>query len=109
MTAQELFEIVKDVPKDAWPNDLPWEDMKAETALQSATPWYGLASRITVDRATMLFESSMLRWLAVHGDPLIRSLNEVVGYQHDDVPEWIGTGPTFVHALADACKKVQNI
>ena len=58
MNAQALFEIVKDWPREVWPNDIDIEEGRGGW-------WYDTdsTSEISDDHAVMLFESAGLRWL----------------------------------------------
>ncbi len=60
MTARELYEIVKDVPREAWPTHLQMSDRLSERGLWTIQDdeWY-----ITNNHAENAFVGSMTAWL----------------------------------------------
>jgi hypothetical protein len=108
MTAHELHELVKDVPKEAWP-DVRYRAGTANTNFHAK--WIHGDGRIGDDSATMFFEASMVRWLCRWG--IDHSL--VIDPEYLDNPGWavldgtntpLGNGVTLIAALAAACKAV---
>lgn len=119
MNAAELSEIVKDVPREAWPDALRLEPHVWH--VQSAEP--GVWVSLSAQNAALLFEASMMRWLTTHTDGETngevtvycnddRSRNWVLlfrdgcGPPHKDFVKRIEDKPSLVEALADACKAV---
>lgn len=60
MTAQELFEVVKDVPREAWPQIFHKLHFDGDS-------WSLDDTRIDVSEAALMFEASMVRWLISNG------------------------------------------
>lgn len=114
MNASELYAIVKDVPKEAWP-DISWcNGAWFETDRDGLIHRHSLS--LEVETSVLMFEASMMRWLC-------RTLMAKKGMPHvlvvapeDDDDRWrvfrsdrthcIGVENTFVEALAAACKAV---
>lgn len=118
MTPSELYEVVKDVPRIAWPlsDNREWRLVyREEEGLRPAAFWWraeggkfdGTWSNSEMNPA-LLFEASMTRWLeneydvhtsiATHTDGLFRI--------YTGIGVCSGKGPTKLHALAAACKAV---
>lgn len=109
MTAARLYEIVKDVPKDAWPK--VWYD-------EYDRLWHEHWNDCTIlpDLAKAAFVGAMVAWLIKEGSPSSFTLLDMGDFQrvheyHD------GTGyeimnnydkPTLIEALAAACKATKG-
>lgn len=97
MTAAELYEIVKDVPREAWPKDLGWHGLGRWT--NGDSEWY-----ITEAHAELAFIGSMTAWLA-------ERLDVVETVRRFDSSFMVRTSRTttvqtsLVAALAAACKE----
>ncbi len=105
MTASDLYEIVKDVPREAWP-ELEWEDGWFVDTEQT--------SAILTSVAESAFVGSMTAWLPLgwvvgkcegHDCPDGRDATHMV-YNVNEEGEYVGT--SLVAALAAACKEVGN-
>lgn len=103
MTAQELYDIVKDVPREAWPS-------MAEPVNGA---WYmdkhPDADTCPMENVVLMFEASMMRWLAKRGTFCIDHMEGerppvVTSYADGSARTWKGS--TIVEALAAACKAV---
>jgi hypothetical protein len=113
MDAAKLYEVVEDVPRDAWP-DVVYRPGESKNNFYGR--WIIADGRISPESAELLFIGSMVKWLGIvltnpesrtwtsmthlsygeHGCTLIMS-----GFKH---PEIIKTDrPTLVEALAAAC------
>jgi hypothetical protein len=108
MTATDLYEIVRDVPREAWP-ELEWEDGWFVDTEQT--------SAILTSVAETAFVGSMLSRLSRKHDGSKRTVivsGNLVGWPENDrelssgVWTWYGTGTSLVAALAAACKEVGN-
>lgn len=110
MDAAELYGIVKDVPKEAWPPHLHYGNTGhncyhiGKQAWMDTIPETG-GSRILIDaHATLMFEASMARWLDDRGQEWSCSKDD------DGYRVYIGAssiryyGTTKVASLASACK-----
>lgn len=106
MTATELYELVKDVPREAWPDEIEWDTHLIVFGCPHYPDW-----RLLENHAVLLFEASMSRWLE-------EKTGGIQLYWKDDgkkrrhrvqdlwvVPNVKGEGPTRLHALAAACKE----
>jgi len=108
MNAKELFEIVKDVPREWWPEDTGYDS--------DAQVWINTDDQYPIHHPELCFEASMMRWLC-------RKLMASKGMPHVSVvaPEdgedrWrifkstrthcIAVENTLVEVLAAACKAV---
>ncbi len=103
MTASELYEIVKDVPRVAWP-DLEWVDMRWVDGHTEAYTRPELAEQA--------FVGSMTAWLVERGQYPTSSkvgagddLRYITLTFADESKKGVGT--SLVAALAAACKEVQ--
>lgn len=65
MTAEELYEIVKDWPENAYPFDTQYGTRQGRPS--STGVWYVDGTEIGSEHVAMLFESSGLRWLLNNG------------------------------------------
>ena len=103
MTAKELYEIVKDVPREAWPEEIVWD-----TGLEVWVDTWG-ATYPPVKRIALLFEASMTRWLMLYGK-VTYTEGATVDFEPFYTVEFQGwnveTRGTLVEALAAACKAV---
>ena len=105
MTAAELFDVVKDVTREAWGN-LDWycgEFVRKHT--------YDV---VESDVAEHAFVGSITAWLGTKKDGSKRTVlisGNLVGWPDNDrelasgVWTWYGTGMSIVAALAAACKE----
>lgn len=104
MTAAELYSVVKDVPREAWPEHVTFAD-----GLWFVTDDPMGRMSICNAHAELLFVGSMTKWLGDRG-PLVsrrRGYPETWKVQmciNDDVSEFEAT--TLIEALAAACKAV---
>jgi len=119
MNANELYEIVKGVPREAWPvsddgrYELVWRSDKEAFWWVVRNGYTRVHSEVS---PVMCFEASMMRWLcrtlmASSGMPYVR-----VVAPEDEEDRWrifksnrthcIAVENTFVEALAAACKAV---
>lgn len=109
-TAEEVYGLVKDWPDDA-KADARYRPSNGKFV--NVAKWVHGDGRISSNAAALLFTASGIEWLCEHSSAhvMIRTYattSEVVGYQHDDVPEWIGSGPTLLHAITSAIKHTQG-
>jgi hypothetical protein len=100
MTATDLYEIVRDVPREAW-GELDWycgEFVRKHT--------YDVVESEIAESA---FVGSMTAWLVSHDEMDLRPdwRNGVLAYLSVKcrTGEWVG-GTSIVAALAAACKEV---
>ena len=100
MTAAELFEVVKDVPREAWPKDLGWHGLGRWT--NGDSEWY-----MTEAHAELAFIGSMTAWLLDRGVFASKRFNENAFWTIDtnDTSKRSGNFGTLVAALAAACKE----
>jgi hypothetical protein len=105
MTAAELYEIVKDVPRDAWPEVMESED----------GAWYhrygpSFSAQVAEGDAALMFVGSMVAWLATYGEVVVTPTFDSGSMSYVSIQvcnhDWIG-GKTLIAALAAACKGVQ--
>lgn len=97
LTAASLYEIVRDVPRDAWPESLWWHQMGRWTNEDSE--WW-----IADDLAALAFIGSMTAWLLSEFDDIeiqttsvgVEVTNETGHYE----------APTLIEAMSAACKGV---
>lgn len=111
MNAMQLYEIVKDVPKEAWPQSAHCDGKPAICLSHGEGYWVmtgylGLPEDRVVDvaYATLMFEASMMRWLEneLNGIELDRD-----SYEHSVQWGWGGAvGNTRIGSLAIACRAV---
>lgn len=106
LTPTALHEIVRDVPREAWPQRLSWHQMGRWT--NGDSEWW-----ISTDHLAHAFNGSMAAWLVEKESPASVTLLDTgdcvrVHIYHD------GTGyelvknhdaPTLLEALAAACKE----
>lgn len=112
MTAHELYEIVKDVPREAWPEYLSWHPCITGGYFKADCDETG---SMLDTHAKLAFIGSMMKWL-LDRDAVIQRL--VDGRHGIRIPVWkagrdselIGANwhlsPTLIEALAAACKVV---
>lgn len=69
MTAKELHELVKDVPKEAWPGVAYFRfGEKADWLLDEDRPeWPPWSNKLQEGAVVLMFEASMTRWLVGEG------------------------------------------
>lgn len=65
MKPDELYEVVKNVPRSAWPNGAIWNDAEGRWWLQRDINSAGWPTY--PEAAMLLFEASMTRWLIGEG------------------------------------------
>jgi len=98
MTAAELFEVVKDVPREAWP-DIDWTNVR----------WVDgdTESHVTATVAEHAFIGSMTAWLLDRGILVGKRFKENAFWTVDtnDSNKRLGNFGTLVAALAAACKE----
>ena len=96
MTATDLYEIVRDVPREAWP-ELEWHGGRwVDGHTESYT---------RPELAGQAFVGSMLAWLASKFETVVYRHNESTKHTvSQDIKEW--EGDSLVAALAAACKEV---
>ena len=116
MQASELYEIVKDVPREAWP--FPKECFNVygkQVVLFVSPPLDGREPSRNVDAAVREFVGSMTAWLSRKPDGSKRTIiisGNLVGWPESDrelssgVWTWYGVGDSLVAALAAACREV---
>ena len=138
MTAAELYDIVKDVPREAWPECMfynPHDEYppfwKWITPTDQRDKTYAGCGRNT-DEAELLFVGSMTKWRAdstaneseekcrdsltifanwCHEDGRVGYLVTINGFgncTHPHSPDESWFGTTLVAALAAACKAVKE-
>lgn len=113
MNAIELYEVVKDVPREAWPHGPSRPMFYCE--VRGFYHDCGMVCPLVVSwEAVMLFEASVMRWL------LSKAIIVHVYYSHQDGRTSLtlnGSGingtlhidkPSLVEALAAACKAVAS-
>jgi hypothetical protein len=107
VNASELYEIVKDVPREAWPANLhpPTWDKELFTWKHPSLPSVVQAG-VPLDIVLPAFVGSMVTWLIPMGN---------VVYERDGVfmcwnvkTEARAEAPTLIAALAAACKDQQE-
>lgn len=120
MNAKDLFDIVKDLPRDAWPvGIMGWNFERGYVLYQVPT----MGSEPTVmdiflwpDQAALMFEASMVRRLienSVEHPSVWHEIAEggVCRYRVTGSHGWDSfdvNGPTLLHALAAAVRAVAN-
>jgi hypothetical protein len=106
MQASELYEIMKDVPREAWPRGVGYSHalLSFEHAQEKTHTVFD------DDHAEAMFVGSMTAWLlSLHELDLRPEANEgrveylSVKFGYDD---WVG-GTSIVEALAKVCKEVK--
>lgn len=109
MSASELFEVVKDVPKEAWPNgcfylaenDDDWWELSRQNK-------HTLVCRFPVVHAVSLFESSIMRWLLERAGERMVGSGVHIKMGCVQVGESRFVRPTFIEALAAAGKEINR-
>jgi hypothetical protein len=102
MTAKELYEIVRDVPKDAWPT------ISYHLHLQE---WHNHNDQpMLVDLAEAAFVGAMVAWLLDRGLFLCKSAVSGTYYAVDtnNVNHRFGNYKTPIEALTAACKATKQ-
>jgi len=98
MTAAELFEVVKDVPREAWP-DIDWTNVR----------WVDgdTESHVTATVAEHAFIGSMTAWLMQRDVFASKSRFEETYWTIDmnNLNHRLGNYKSLVAALAAACKE----
>jgi len=105
MTAAELFEVVKDVPKEAWPSGvychkgLWWKHQPYDDGTRS--------SRLGPQTAEAAFIGSMTAWRSKTRTVAVCGTTVKVGSSLTPLREWDEyRASSLVAALAAACKEV---
>lgn len=100
MTAAELYEIVKDVPIEAWPTNLGWSGFGRWN--NGDSEWY-----ITEEHAEAAFIGSMTAWLMNRNVFASKSQFDESYWtiNMNNVSRRSGNYRTLVAALAAACKE----
>ena len=107
MTAAELFEVVKDVPREAWPEQFDWYEETGESPYRCFTV-NGEEYNYKNNLLELAFIGSMTAWLIQRGRLTLRGnvLAGVVAYAIVEIEPIEPTGAnTLVAALAAACKE----
>lgn len=108
MTASELYEIVKDVPREAWPEQFDWYECGGDTPYRCFTV-NGEEYNYKNNLLEVAFVGSMTAWLlSRHELDLRPEANEGLVTHLSikcDFGEWVG-GNSIVAALAASCKEV---
>ena len=123
MNASELHELVKNLPREAWPVDLDlltegsnanWGGVQCRVVCDS---WWldprdaDDAKSIGTDHAVLLFEASMMRWLSTRSMPLIVKNYgfevELAAFDRDKPFKAI-KAKSMIEALAAACRAVSQ-
>ena len=114
MNADELYEIVKDVPREAWPIHLAWHKRRQMFTNEiEPTPRWDLS----VEWAESAFIGSMMQYLGTNPDDSPRTLivsRNLVGWPENyremscGTWTWYGTGKSLIAALAAACKEAKG-
>lgn len=106
MNASELYAIVKDVPKEAWP-DISWcNGAWFETDRDGLIHRHSLS--LEVETSVLMFEASMMRWLISQGH---HEFTWDPGNKDGDATTLTlysvaYPAPTILEGLAAACKAV---
>lgn len=121
MDAKSLYDIVKDVDREAWPRGPSAPPNKyAETWWDGKCFNYGdsySVEELSAPIAELLFVGSMVKWLAEECGPSTFTPvkhddgNYSIHEYHDGTGYEISkhhSGPTLVEALAAACKAVKE-
>jgi hypothetical protein len=99
MQASELYQIVKDVPRDAWPTELAWDGQG----------WIGTQYDEYIGDATAeaAFVGSMTAWRSAKRTVAVCGTTVKVGSSLTPLREWDEyRASSLVAALAAACKEV---
>jgi len=115
MTAAELYEVVKDVPREAWPKKLrnhsTFDPAEPERFWIIYGPLGGDDKRcihITADIAAEMFIGSMTAWLLTKDEMDLRPESNARDLTYVSIKhgwtDWVG-GKSLVAALAAACKE----
>jgi hypothetical protein len=108
MQASELYEIVKDVPREAWPEQFDWYECGGDTPYRCFTV-NGEEYNYKNNLLEVAFVGSMTAWLIHRGRLTLRGnvFAGVVAYAIVEIEPIEPTGAnTLVAALAAACKEV---
>lgn len=107
MNASELSDIVKEVPREAWPIELEWVKSNQPNGCGEFNHT-GSYEQIDDDWVELLFIGSMTKWLVAHGYFLIGCRGPGFGVVKDiaHATMWYDTE---VAALAAACKAVAGV
>ena len=109
MEAKQLYEIVKNVPREAWPTHLQMSDRLSERGTWTIheEEWY-----ITTNHAENAFVGSMLAWLAPYGVEIRRRTQQDGSTFYVVVPSGVWDdrieNPQLVAALAIAVQCVMR-
>lgn len=120
MNAQELYELVKDWPREAWPEGVVVNPQPDDYPFMGVSDHIGTNPRptdyfnIPCVHAVLLFEASLMRWLeskttgGICIETLAHEQNEVfwhvvfaVGWAEADI-----RGQSLIHALASAVRAI---
>lgn len=105
MTAAELYEVVKDVPREAWPNGVHY-DWNVHGP-KRAKHWHDGDMRMSDTTAELAFIGSMTAWLMNRNVFASKSQFDESYWTIDmnNVSKRSGNYRTLVAALAAACKE----
>jgi hypothetical protein len=110
MTATDLYEIVRDVPREAWPEQFDWYSEEGQSDYRCFTV-NGEEYNYKNNLLEVAFVGSMTAWLlSLHELDLRPEANEGLVTHLSikcDFGEWVG-GKSIVAAIAAACKEVSN-
>jgi hypothetical protein len=100
MTAKELYEIVKDVPREAWPEGIDY----TLTCFGSCwgVPGAGMTTSTLAEAA---FVGAMVKYQIGRGGPIPTKYE--TGYMYRDSDFIYRDFPTMIEALAAACKEAK--
>jgi len=106
MTASDLYEIVRDVPREAWPEQMAFNFRRQmfTNEIEPSPRW-----DLTPDWAANAFVGSMTAWLIHRGRLTLRGnvFAGVVSYAIVEIEPIEPTGAnTLVAALAATCKEI---
>jgi hypothetical protein len=112
MNAKALYELVKDLPREAWPSCVTgWIRgiyVEVRTSETGDKP-HAVSSHMFADDAVLLFEASMMRAVEGHGD--VESCHagdhHIIRVRDGDYGAYVAyAGKTRIEALAAAVKAV---
>lgn len=107
MNASDLYEVVKDVPREAWPSCVTgWIRgiyVEVRTSETGDKP-HAVSSHMFTEDAILLFEASMMRRLATRLDwSVVVYKSQSTWFVVIGPDEWAGS--SLIEALAAACKE----
>lgn len=109
MTAEQLYAIVKDLPRELWPDDLEY----GVRAIGDTAVWHfrsDLSGWLFAKHAAALFVAKLVEWLAVYhvdGICVDNDCGEWVIQTHGITLHTVGKAPTLLEALVAAWKATQ--